>query len=84
MSMAETHTNEPVLLRVFLVEDSAILRDIFACTLSNQTLKESKESLGAYLGRIGAPKGLTPAWSPPPQPMTTDVATIINMGYPHV
>ena len=70
-----------VLAYFALVDDSAILRDIFACTLSKQTLKEGKESLGAYLGRIGAPKGPTPAWSPPSQPMTTDIATIINMGY---
>jgi hypothetical protein len=63
-----------------LVDDSAILRDIYACVLSKQTLKESKESLGKYLGRIGAPKGAPPAWSPPSQPMATDVATVVNMG----
>lgn len=64
-----------------LVDDSGILRDIYACMLTKQTLKESKESLGKYLGRIGAPKGAPAAWSPPSQPMTTDVATVINMGY---
>jgi hypothetical protein len=64
-----------------LVDDSGILRDVFACMLSRQTLKESKESLGSYLGRIGSPKGAPAAWSPPNQPMTTDVASVINMGY---
>ena len=64
-----------------LVDDSGILRDVYACMLSRQTLKESKETLGKYLGRIGAPKGAPAAWSPPSQPMATDVATVINMGY---
>ncbi|MBI2928789.1 MAG: hypothetical protein HYY24_24260 [Verrucomicrobia bacterium] len=64
-----------------LVDESGILRDTYACMLTRQTLKESKESLGKYLGRIGAPKGAPAAWSPPSQPLTTDVATVINMGY---
>lgn len=64
-----------------LVDDSGLLRDIYACMLTKQTLKESKESLGSYLGRIGAPKTAPTAWTPPLTPMTTDVATVINMGY---
>jgi len=64
-----------------LVDGSGILRDIYACMFSRQTLKESKESLGGYLGRIGSPKGAPAPWSPPSQPMATDVATVINMGY---
>lgn len=64
-----------------LVDDSGILRDIYACMFTRQTLKENKDSLGSYLGRIGSPKGAPPAWSPPTQPMATDVATVINMGY---
>ncbi|MEK7675252.1 MAG: hypothetical protein AAB676_05375 [Verrucomicrobiota bacterium] len=34
-----------------------------------------------YLGRIGAPKNDPAAWSPPGTPMTTDVASVISMGY---
>ena len=64
-----------------LVDDSGLLRDIYACMLTKQTLKESKTSLGTYLGRIGAPKSGPPAWSPPAAPMPTDVATVLNMAY---
>lgn len=64
-----------------LVDDSGILRDVYACTLTRQTLRESKDSLGRYLGLIGAPKGAPAAWSPPGQPMATDVATVMHMGY---
>ncbi|NOS69684.1 MAG: hypothetical protein HOP33_07120 [Verrucomicrobia bacterium] len=64
-----------------LVDDSGLLRDIYACMLSKQTLKESKESLGKYLGLVGAPKSSATAWSPPASLMATDVATVINMGY---
>jgi hypothetical protein len=64
-----------------LVDDSGILRDIYACMLSKQTLKDNKESLGKYLGRIGVPKSGPTVWSPPTTLMTTDVATVINMGY---
>lgn len=63
-----------------LVDDSGILRDVYACMLSRQTLKESKDSLGKYLGRIGVPKGAAAPWSPPSQPTTTDLATVVNMG----
>lgn len=64
-----------------LVDDSGILKDLYACMLTKQTLKESKASLGTYLGRIGAPKSGPASWSPPATQMTTDVATVINMGY---
>jgi hypothetical protein len=64
-----------------LVDDSSFLRDSYACMLTKQVLRESKESLGNYLGRIGVPKTSPSAWSPPPTPVTTDVATVINMGY---
>jgi hypothetical protein len=64
-----------------LVDDSGTPRDIYACMFSRQTLKESKESLVKYLGRVGAPKGSPALWVPPPTPITTDVATVINMGY---
>jgi hypothetical protein len=64
-----------------LVDDSGILRDSYACMLSKQTLKESKESLVKYLGRIGAAKNDPAAWSPPAPLPPTDVATVISMGY---
>jgi len=64
-----------------LVDNSGVLRDSYACMLSKQTLKESKESLVKYLGRIGAPKSEPAAWSPPGTAMATDVATVISMGY---
>jgi hypothetical protein len=64
-----------------LVDDANKLRDSYACMLTKQVLRESKESLGSYLGRIGTPKSSPPTWSPPDNPVTTDVATVINMGY---
>ncbi len=64
-----------------LVDESGLLRDIYATMLTKQTLKESRESLGKYLGTIGSPKTTAPVWSPPTSPANTDVALVINMGY---
>ncbi|HUA67293.1 MAG TPA: hypothetical protein VMA13_01985, partial [Candidatus Saccharimonadales bacterium] len=69
--------DEHALAYFALVDGSGIPRDIYACMFSRQTLKESKASLVAYLGRIGAPKSNQITWLPPATPMVTDVAVVI-------
>lgn len=63
-----------------LVDDSGVLRDCYACTLTKQTLNDNKASLTGLLAKIGAPKASGPKWVPPQHPMPTDLASVINAG----
>ncbi len=63
-----------------LVDGAGNVRDSYACVLSRQTLKESREGLGKYFARIGAPKNARVEWLPPSQ-VPTDMANFVFMGH---
>jgi len=67
------------LVHFALMDGSGILRDHYVCLLSEQTLRQSREELSKYLGRVGAPKTSAPMWSPPATG-PTDTANVIFMG----